>query len=155
MQGQPIPPSVLVGDRVIRFEREIAAPRARVFAAFADPTQAARWWGPAGFSTTTVSADIRSGGHWQFTMHGPDGAQYRNESVFGEIQPAARIVIEHAIPHWFRLTVTLTPSGHGTQLLWEQEFESPGVAAQFRAVCEPANEQNLDRLQAHLAGQHG
>jgi hypothetical protein len=47
--------------------------------------------------------------------------------------------------------VTLTPRGDKTHLAWVQEYESPEVAARLRPICEPANEQNLDRLQALLA----
>jgi len=86
-------------------------------------------------------------------MHGPDGANYPNESVFREIQPDTKIVIEHVVQPWFRLTVTLTARGDRTHLSWVQEFENPETAARVRLVCEPANEQNLDRLAAVLANQ--
>lgn len=49
------------------------------------------------------------------------------------------------------LTVTLTARGDGTHLTWVQEFKSPEVAAKLRGVVDPANEQNIDRLQALLA----
>jgi hypothetical protein len=84
-------------------------------------------------------------------MHGPNGANYPNTSVFREIQPDTRIVIEHVVKPWYRLTVTLTPQGNQTHLAWVQEFESPEVAARMRSLCETANEQVLDRLQSRLA----
>ena len=43
--------------------------------------------------------------------------------------------------------------GDETYLAWVQEFESPEVAARMRAICEPANEQNLDRIESLLAGE--
>jgi hypothetical protein len=67
-----------------------------------------------------------------------------------EIKRNAKIVIEHVAAPWYRLTVTLTPRGDGTHLAWFQEFESPEFAARMRPVCQPANEQNLDRLHALL-----
>ncbi|WP_199440270.1 SRPBCC family protein [Umezawaea beigongshangensis] len=50
--------------------RVFAAPRALVFAAFTDPDQLARWFGPVGFSVPrdTVDVDARTGGHQRFTM---------------------------------------------------------------------------------------
>ena len=87
-------------------------------------------------------------------MHGPNGANYANESVFREIQPETRIVIEHVVKPWYRLTVTLTVRGDQTHLAWNQEFESPEVAAKMRPLCKTANEQNLDRLQSLLASQN-
>jgi hypothetical protein len=86
-------------------------------------------------------------------MHGPNGANYPNESVFREIQPDARIVIEHVVKPWYRLTVTLTARGDQTHLAWVQEFESPEVAARMRPLSETANEQVLDRLQSLLASE--
>lgn len=84
-------------------------------------------------------------------MHGPNGASYPNESVFREIVPDSRIVLEHVVTPWFRLTVTLTPRGEGTDLAWDQEFESPEMAERLRPLCQTANEQNLDRLQTEVA----
>jgi hypothetical protein len=37
-----------------------------------------------------------------------------------------------------------------TRLEWIQEFEDPATADALLAVCEPSNEENLDRLQALL-----
>jgi uncharacterized protein YndB with AHSA1/START domain len=67
--------------------REIPATPAAVFAAIADPQRLARWWGPDGFRNSFEVCDIRPGGAWKFTMHGPDGASYPNESVFFAIEP--------------------------------------------------------------------
>ncbi|MBN9522288.1 SRPBCC domain-containing protein [bacterium] len=129
-----------------------ASPRA-VFAAFEQPDQLARWWGPKGFTNSFEQFEFTPGGRWVFTMHGPNGADYANESVFREIQPDTRVVIEHlSLPH-FTLTVTLTTRGAQTHLAWVQEFESPEVAEKFRPLSKTANEQNLDRLQAVLAGE--
>jgi hypothetical protein len=50
--------------------------------------------------------------------------------------------------------VTLTARGDQTHLAWDQEFESPEVAAQFRPLSATANEQNLDRLQTLLASEN-
>jgi hypothetical protein len=37
-------------------------------------------------------------------MHGPNGTNYPNESVFLEIQPDTRVVIEHVLRPWYRLS---------------------------------------------------
>jgi uncharacterized protein YndB with AHSA1/START domain len=129
-----------------------ASPRA-VFAAFAQPERLAQWWGPSGFTNTFQRFEFSPGGRWVFVMHGPNGASYPNESVFREIEPDSRIVIEHVVKPWYRLTVTLAPHGDQTRLAWVQEFESPEAAAKMRRISEPANEQNLDRLQSLLASE--
>ena len=138
-------------DAALRTERVLAASPQTVFAAFARPDLLAQWWGPSGFTSTFERFEFTPAGRWVFVLHGPNGTDYPNESVFLEIQPDQRIVIEHVVGHWFILTVTLTARGDGTHLTWVQEFRSPDVAAKLRSVVDPANEQNLDRLQALLA----
>src|SRR5689334_18469516 len=63
-------------DREIVITRVIDAPRELVFAAFTDAEHISNWWGPNGFRTTTYEKDVRPGGVWRFTMHGPDGTDY-------------------------------------------------------------------------------
>ena len=46
--------TVEIDDRTMVLERVIAAPVARVWAAWSDPAALPRWWGPAG---------SRTGGH--------------------------------------------------------------------------------------------
>jgi uncharacterized protein YndB with AHSA1/START domain len=134
-------------------ERTLPADPRTVFAAFEQPDRLARWWGPSGFTNTFERFEFEPGGRWVFVMHGPNGASYPNESVFREIRPDARIVVEHVVKPWYMLTVTLTPRGERTHLAWVQEFESPEVAARMRTLSGTANEQVLDRLQALLASE--
>ena len=122
-----------------------------MFTAFEQPDQLAQWWGPKDFTSTFEQLEFKPGGRWVFVMHGPNGADYPNESVFREIQPDTRIVIEHVVKPWYKLTVTLTARGDHTHMAWDQEFESPEVAAKMRPLSATANEQVLDRLQALLA----
>lgn len=65
--------------------REIPATPEQVFAAFSDPVRLARWWGPAGFTNTFSVCEFRTGGRWSFVMHGPNGRDFPNESIFAEI----------------------------------------------------------------------
>jgi uncharacterized protein YndB with AHSA1/START domain len=141
------PKAVLSTERVLHF-----SPR-KIFAAFENPEKLSRWWGPNDFSNTFQQFDFKPGGRWVFVMHGPNGADYPNESVFREIQPDTKIVIDHIVQPLFTLTVTLSPRGDQTHLAWVQEFESPEIADKIRAIVGPANEQNIDRLQALLASE--
>jgi uncharacterized protein YndB with AHSA1/START domain len=141
-----------MGEHLRSFQtsREIPASPEQVFAAFSDPQRLARWWGPAGFTNTFEVCDFRPGGRWKFVMHGPDGANYANESAFAEIEPAKKIVVEHLSAPNFVLTITLTPSAGGTTLTWTQVLESAEIVARVEAIVVPANEQNLDRLTAEV-----
>jgi uncharacterized protein YndB with AHSA1/START domain len=141
-------------DVAVRTERVFSATPEQMFAAFAQPELLAQWWGPIGFTNTFELFEFKPGGRWVFTMHAPNGASYHNESTFLEVQPS-RIVLEHTVKPWFRLTVSLTSKGDGTHLGWVQEFESPEMAERMRPLGTTANEQVLDRLQALLAGERG
>ena len=139
-------------DREIVSTRVFDAPRERVFRAFSDPRVLARWWGPDGFTSTFQEFDFRPGGAWRFVMHGPDGADYRNESAFIEVVSPERIVLEHLRPmHRFLMTMTFAEEAGKTRLTWRLEFESVAERERVRAFIPAANEQNLDRLQAQLA----
>lgn len=139
-------------DREFVHSRLLEAPPAAVYAAIADPARLARWWGPAGFSSTFEHCDFRPGGAWRFVLHGPDGTDYPNENVFREIVPARRVVVEHiATTHHFVLTITLEPRDGGTVVGWHQLFDTAEHRAQIASFVVPANEQNLDRLAAEVA----
>jgi uncharacterized protein YndB with AHSA1/START domain len=141
-------------DRTLVTQRRLAAPREQVFRAFAEPDRLARWWGPAGFRNHFELFDFRPGGHWKHEMEGPDGKRYPNEAVFAAIDAPACVAIRHVSAPQFVLTVTLTPEDGGTLVEWRQVFDSADVCRQVAGVCIPANEQNLDRLQAELASAH-
>ena len=132
--------------------RILPAPPDAVFAAIQDPVRLARWWGPDGFRSTFHTFEFRPGGAWHFTMHGPDGTNYPNQSQFLEIEPTARIRIKHVnLPH-FELCITLEHAAEGTILTWVSVFEDAVFAEQARAFLENANEQNLDRLSVEVCG---
>ena len=126
--------------------REIPATVEQVFAAISHPERLARWWGPAGFTNTFSVCEFENGGRWSYVMHGPNGGNYPNESVFAEIESPAKIVIEHVSKPKYRLTIVLAPSAAGTLVSWSQAFEDSDVASRIEHIVVPANEQNLDRL---------
>jgi uncharacterized protein YndB with AHSA1/START domain len=127
--------------------------RKRVWAAFSEPAALAAWWGPAGFTNSFHEFDFRPGGVWRFTMHGPDGAAYAMDHRFLEIVTPERIVVRHLQPgHDFTLTVTVTDHARHTEIAWRMLFDDPVEAARVRSLVLPANDQNLDRLEAHLSG---
>lgn len=140
-----------MSDREFVSARTFAAPREAVFGAVTDPALLARWWGPDGFTNTFHEFDPRPGGAWRFTMHGPHGADYPNESEFVEIVPFDSIVLVHLRPmHRFMMTMTFADAPGGTHLTWRMEFDSAEEVERIRPYVPPANEQNFDRLERVL-----
>ncbi|MDE2432016.1 MAG: methyltransferase domain-containing protein [Burkholderiales bacterium] len=135
--------------------RQFSASPAAVFAAIQDPTRLAKWWGPAGFTNEFEVCEFKPGGQWRFKMIGPDGTVYPNESEFSAIEPDHKVVIRHVVQPHFELTLTLEANPLGTLLHWSQAFDDDAVAQAVKHICEPANEQNLDRLAAELGPQTG
>jgi uncharacterized protein YndB with AHSA1/START domain len=140
-------------DATFRSDRVLPFPSQRVFEAFARPELLARWWGPSGFTNTFEVFEFKPGGRWKFVMHGPDGSHHPNESVFLKLDAPSTLVIQHVSRPHYVLTVTLAAHEGGTAIRWAQEFENSVVAARLRHIVEPANEQNLDRLQSVLSAE--
>jgi len=134
-----------------RNERILSATPSEVFDAHRDPKRLARWWGPAGFTNTFTVFEFVPGGKWSFVMHGPDGKDYPNESVFAEIVENARVRIDHVCEPRFVLDILLHPEGAGTRVEWLAEFENKAFAKSMESFLTSANEQNLDRLEAEVA----
>ena len=134
----------------LKTSRLIPAPAEEVFAAFSQPERLARWWGPTGFTNTFSLCEFKEGGRWTYLMHGPEGRNYPNESVFKEIKPMRRLIIEHVSKPKYRLTVGLDSSAAGTVVSWSQEFENVKFEDRMRQFLLTANEQNLDRLSAEV-----
>lgn len=139
-------------EREIVSTRVFAAPREAVFGAFAGAARLAQWWGPSGFTNTIHEFDLRRGGRWRFTMHGPDGARYENANDFVAVERPGRIVLRHAqTAHSFQMTMTFAEESGHTRLTWHMRFESAAECAPVKGFIGAANEQNFDRLAAHLA----
>jgi len=123
-----------------------------VFAAFSDPARLAQWWGPKGFSNVFHQFDFRPGGRWQFTMRGPDGTAYEMDKQFTEIVRPERIVLHHFQQvHDFIQTMTFAGRGDRTEVTWTMRFTDPAEGERVRPFIVPANEENFDRLAAHLS----
>jgi uncharacterized protein YndB with AHSA1/START domain len=148
-----------MSDREIVISRVFDAPRELVWEAWTDPRQVVNWWGPQGFSTTIDEMDVRPGGAWRLTMHGPDGAEYPNKSIFIEVVKPERIVYSHgggkkgAPGANFEATWTFEKQGNQTRLTIRMVFPSAEARDQVVKVygaIEGGN-QTLARLAEHLA----
>jgi uncharacterized protein YndB with AHSA1/START domain len=140
-----------VVNREIRITRTLDAPVGLVWEVWTKPEHLVHWWGPDGFTSTIHVLEFREGGEWSLTMHGPDGRNYPNRSIFKEIIPLQKIVFEHFNPH-FITTVIFTAQGDQTQIDWSMLFDS----AEMREVVIKAHKadaglrQNTKKLEIYL-----
>jgi uncharacterized protein YndB with AHSA1/START domain len=145
-------------DREFTLSRLLNAPRALVWEVITDPTQITHWFGPEGFRTTTHSFDLRVGGSWRFTMHGPDGVDYFNKQVFREVVPGERLVyyhtggLENEDEGGFAASIVLADEGKKTRITLNSTFPNAEVLRQMTeqyGVVE-GGKQHLARLAAYL-----
>lgn len=141
--------SVTFPERDIVSPRHLAVSAAAAYAAFADPERLARWWGPKGFTNTMQLFELRPGGRWEILMHAPNGESYPNASIFVEIIPGCRVVYDHN-GHVFRAMLDFVPEGAGCRVTLTMCFPTAAERDAVAAICIPANEENLDRLEAEL-----
>lgn len=138
-------------DMEVYSSRIIKTPLEKLYTAFSNPQLLARWWGPNGFASTFHEFDLKPGGKWRLTMHGPEGGNYENESVF-EVVDALRLI------RWRRLSKPLFDMEVGfrkldedkTEISFRMIFPTEADCDKIRPFVEPKNEENFDRLEQLL-----
>ena len=137
--------------REIRAVRTFKAPIELMWKVWTDPEHICNWWGPNGFTNTIHQMDLREGGEWRLTMHGPDGTDFANRSIFKEIVHFEKIIYEHFNPH-FITTVIFEAKGEETIVDWTLLFDT----TEMRDIVVQAHkadkglQENVERLGAYL-----
>jgi uncharacterized protein YndB with AHSA1/START domain len=139
----------------LRLTRVYDAPARAVWDAWTIPEQVAMWWGPRGFTLTSHSKDLRVGGTWRYTMHGPDGVDYPNITTYFVVEPYQKLVYDHGAtddtPPLFRVTVTFTEANGKTTMDMIFALASPEAAAETAKFIKKAGgNATWDRLAEHL-----
>lgn len=144
----------LVANRV--FE----APSDMVWKAWTEPELLDKWWAPKSFKAITSEFSLATGGHWFYSMNGPEGEQTWVWVDFESVNPqndfSAHISFcdaqkaklkEPPGSHW---RVVFTPDGEHTKVVLTMTFESieamktiveMGFREGFSLACE-----NLDSM---------
>lgn len=139
----------------LKLSRVYDAPVQAVWDAWTDPEQVARWWGPRGFTITTHSKDLRPGGTWVYTMHGPDGTDWPNITYYHEVREREALVYDHGAsegqPPLFRVSVYFKAVGDKTAMEMTMTLATPEAAEQTRQFIKRAGgESTWDRLAEYL-----
>jgi uncharacterized protein YndB with AHSA1/START domain len=139
----------------LKISRLFDAPLHAVWDAWTDPEQVARWWGPRGFTITTHSKDLRPGGTWVYTMHGPDGTDYPNITYYHEVREREALVYDHGAsegkPPLFRVSVFFQESAGKTAMEMTMTLATPEEAKKTRAFIKKAGgDSTWDRLAEYL-----
>ena len=143
----------LVNRPSLTLKRRLNASPEKVYAAWTNPQQIARWFGPSSVKAGTgqASIDARIGGRFRISFS-TDDEYYQVGGVYREVVPNQRLVFSwawHSTPERESLvTVTLKPDGDGTLLTLHHE-------QLFDQAARDAHEHGwigtLDKLEKHLA----
>jgi uncharacterized protein YndB with AHSA1/START domain len=139
-------------DRELIITRLLQAPVELVWKVWTEPEHIKNWWGPNGFTNTISKMDMRPGGEWDLVMHGPDGTDYKNKSVFKEVIRHKKIVYQHLTGPKFVATIEFESRGKTTFLRWHMLFASREEFIQtvktFKA--DEGLRQNVEKLSEYL-----
>ncbi|CAC9976567.1 MULTISPECIES: SRPBCC domain-containing protein [Flavobacterium] len=141
-----------IQNRILQSKILLKAHTDIVWEMWTNPEHISNWWGPNGFTNTIHKMDFEKEGEWNLTMHGPDGKNYPNRSIFKEIIPFKKIVFEHFNPH-FITTVLFESENSETLLDWTLLFDSEEM---FDIIvkahkADQGQKENIEKLEKYLS----
>ena len=138
-------------DRKIFSSRVINYPVETVYEAFANPEHLKNWWGPEGFTNTIHEFDLKPGGKWILTMHGPEKGNYENSSIFKIVEPNKLIAWTRLSQPFFDMEIGFKKIDESkTEISFQMIFDTIEECEKIRKFAEPKNEENFDRLEKEI-----
>ena len=139
----------------IRITRIYDAPVKAVWDAWTDTEQVSQWWGPRGFTITTHSKNLKPGGNWDYTMHGPDGVDYPNKTKYLEVEKHSKLVYDHGgndeRAPLFRVTVLFSETNGKTKMDMSMALPTAEAANETRKIIQKhGGNSTWDRLAEYL-----
>jgi uncharacterized protein YndB with AHSA1/START domain len=109
-------------------------PVERLWAAWIDPRQLEKFWGPESWPATFTRHDVAVGGRSQYYMTGPDGSTSHGWWRFLAVEPKSRIEVEDGFAHedgrpnekmpTMRMVFTFEPTSTGSRFTGVTAFPS-------------------------------
>jgi uncharacterized protein YndB with AHSA1/START domain len=115
----------------LTLKRRFSAPPEKVYAAWTDPEQVLKWFGPDAGPVKQADTDVRVGGRYAVTFHTEDGEQHHVSGVYQEVVPDQKLVFTWAwrtmLERESLVTILIKPDGKGSllTLIHEQFFDEP------------------------------
>jgi uncharacterized protein YndB with AHSA1/START domain len=139
---------------VLRLNRIIAAPRARVFEAWTTPEQIKAWFGPETCRVLTAQVDLRVGGEYCFEVSRQKMGNNRVRGRYQEITRPSKLVYTW---QWDGKSCTKTDSSEAAGE--KQSFEPSIVTVEFIDLGSQTEirltHENLPTAEDREAHQHG
>jgi uncharacterized protein YndB with AHSA1/START domain len=139
----------------LRLIRVYDAPAALIWKVWTEDKHVTKWWGPRGFTLTTKSKEVKPGGKWIYTMHGPDGTDWPNITTYYEVELHKKLVYDHGASEGkealFRVTVTFEEHLGKTVMDMTMALATPEAAKEIKKFIKLAGGNSTwDRLAEYL-----
>lgn len=140
-----------MNSKEIYSPRILNSPVEMVYRAFEIPNHLKNWWGPEGFTNTIHEFDLKPGGNWMLTMHGPEKGNYENSSVFETVLPNKLVSWKRKSQPLFDMEIAFEKLDENkTKISFRMIFETAEECEKIRKFAEPKNEENFDRLEREI-----
>jgi uncharacterized protein YndB with AHSA1/START domain len=147
------------GPRVVRLRRSVTGSPDAVWAAWTEPGQVRRWWGPQHFTVADCEVEAVPGGRFVIVLAEGDGTRHRASGHVTDAVPAELFAFTLAPedPHGNVLfqvahTVRIAPAASGASVTLRVRATDPGPgAAPALAGLRLGWQQSLDRLAAQFS----
>ncbi len=131
--------------------RAIHVPLEILYQAFANPEYLKKWWGPEGFTNTIHEFDLRPGGNWILTMHGPEKGNYENAAVFKTVEPNQLVAWTRLSPPHFDMEILFESLNRtDSKISFRMIFKTTEECEKMKKFVVSKNEENFDRLEREL-----
>ena len=128
---------------------EYPVPVERLWAAYADPRQLERFWGPETWPATFTRHDMAVGGRSEYSMTGPDGTTSRGWWRFVSVEPGRGMEVEDGFAN-----EDGTPNDAMPSMRMVFTFEETPTGSRFTSVTSfpsvEAMRQLVDKAVSHL-----
>jgi uncharacterized protein YndB with AHSA1/START domain len=115
----------------LTLKRRLNAAPEKIYAAWTEPTQLVKWFGPDSGAVKSAETDVRVGGRYAIEFSTEDGEQHHVSGVYKEVQPNRKLAFTwmwRSMPERESfVTVTIKPDGDGSilSLHHEQFYDEP------------------------------
>jgi uncharacterized protein YndB with AHSA1/START domain len=120
---------------------DYSVPVDRLWAAWTDPRQLERFWGPPEWPATFTRHEVREGGRSSYVMTGPDGETSGGYWVFEIVEPKQRFVIQEGFA-----AEDGTPNDEMPACRMEVSFESTDAGSRFVVVTTFPSVEAMEQL---------
>ncbi len=129
--------------KTLILERELSAPRSKVWAAFTDHTILEKWLAPKPMEAHTVSSDFREGGHWHCYMVGPDGVKMYSRFDYETVDPENSYTGQDSFADETGKKDETMPSCH-----WDVRFTDNGDTSKVTIIMTFASVEDMEKTVA-------